>query len=78
MAKFIELQKLRYNKAYSYEPGDYHMINVDHIVSIFPYKDNLVPDLDGTAVYFSSGSRENFSNNYTEVRAKLHDLGFIG
>lgn len=73
MAKFIELQKLRYNKAYSYEPGDYHMINVDHIVSVFPYKDTHVPDLDGVTIYFSSGSRENFSDSYAEVRALLAD-----
>ena len=78
MAKFIELQKLRYNGAYAAERGDHHTVNVDHIVAVFPYKDSHVPDLDGVTIHFSSDQFENFWNSYTEVRAKLHDLGFIG
>ena len=73
MAKYIELRELKWTSAYAYQPGDYHMINTDHIISVAPYKDRNAPDLNGVTIYFVSDRSANFIEDWEMVRARMID-----
>jgi hypothetical protein len=72
MFYYIELHRINWGNNYDFSEGEPHLINVDKVVRVTPYKNKpFIMDLNGVTVYFSDRDSERYIESYEAVKEML-------